>query len=81
MKFLLTGCAGFIGIHAGQRSLARSDEVVGIDNFNVFYDVALKRDRVAQFIKKPNFRLIEANMVDTLAIEAALGWRLLKTVL
>jgi nucleoside-diphosphate-sugar epimerase len=43
MKVLLTGCAGFIGMHAGQRLLARGDEVVGVDNFNTYYDVTLTR--------------------------------------
>jgi UDP-glucuronate 4-epimerase len=76
MKVLLTGCAGFIGMHAGQRLLARGDDVVGVDNFNAYYDVTLKRDRVAQLVKQPNFRLIEADLVNNLAIESALGhWR------
>ena len=76
MKVLLTGCAGFIGMHAGQRLLARGDEVVGVDNFNAYYDVTLKRDRVAQLVKQPNFRLIEADLVHNSAIESALGhWR------
>jgi UDP-glucuronate 4-epimerase len=76
MKVLLTGCAGFIGMHAGQRLLARGDEVVGVDNFNAYYDVTLKRDRVAQLVKQPNFRLIEADLVNNSAIESALGhWR------
>ena len=76
MKVLLTGCAGFIGMHAGQRLLARGDEVVGVDNFNAYYDAKLKRDRAAQLIKQPNFRLIEADLVHNSAIESALGhWR------
>ena len=46
MKVLLTGCAGFIGMHAAQRLLARGDEVVGIDNFTPYYDVKLKHARM-----------------------------------
>ena len=40
MKVLLTGAAGFIGMHVAQRLLARGDEVVGIDNLNDYYDAA-----------------------------------------
>ncbi|NWG75128.1 MAG: NAD-dependent epimerase/dehydratase family protein, partial [Rubrivivax sp.] len=41
MKILLTGAAGFIGMHTAQRLLARGDEVVGLDNLNDYYDVTL----------------------------------------
>ncbi len=76
MKVLLTGCAGFIGMHAAQRLLARGDEVIGIDNFNAYYDVNLKRSRADLLAKQPNFRLIEADLVNNAQIEAALGdWR------
>jgi len=76
MKVLLTGCAGFIGMHAGQRLLTRGDEVVGIDNFTPYYDVTLKRARIADLIAHPNFRLIEADLVDISTIESAIGaWR------
>ncbi|MCW5573648.1 MAG: NAD-dependent epimerase/dehydratase family protein, partial [Steroidobacteraceae bacterium] len=47
MKVLVTGAAGFIGSHAAQRFLARGDEVVGLDNLNDYYDVNLKRARLA----------------------------------
>ena len=46
MKVLLTGAAGFIGMHAALALLARGDEVVGIDNLNDYYDPQLKRDRL-----------------------------------
>jgi len=48
MKILITGAAGFIGFHAAQEFLRRSWDVVGIDNFCDYYDVALKRDRAAR---------------------------------
>ena len=38
MKVLITGAAGFIGMHVAERLLARGDEVVGIDNLNDYYD-------------------------------------------
>lgn len=48
MKVLVTGMAGFIGFHVAQILLARGDEVVGIDNLNDYYDVQLKKDRLAE---------------------------------
>jgi UDP-glucuronate 4-epimerase len=46
MKVLVTGIAGFIGMHCAQRLSARGDEVVGIDNLSPYYSVQLKRDRL-----------------------------------
>lgn len=46
-KILLTGGAGFIGSHVGEALLARGDQVVVLDNFNTFYDPAIKRANVA----------------------------------
>ncbi len=48
MKVLLTGAAGFIGMHTALRLLARGDEVLGVDNLNDYYAVALKETRLAQ---------------------------------
>ncbi|MEG1736054.1 MAG: GDP-mannose 4,6-dehydratase, partial [Comamonas sp.] len=45
---LITGCAGFIGMHCAQRLLAQGIPVVGIDNLNNYYDVALKQARLDQ---------------------------------
>ena len=46
MKILLTGAAGFIGLHVARRLLERGDEVVGIDNLNDYYDPRLKLARL-----------------------------------
>jgi UDP-glucuronate 4-epimerase len=51
MRILLTGAAGFIGFHVAKRLLLRGDEVVGVDNFNAYYDPALKEAR-AEILKK-----------------------------
>ncbi|HYL17792.1 MAG TPA: SDR family NAD(P)-dependent oxidoreductase, partial [Burkholderiales bacterium] len=48
MKILVTGCAGFIGMHVAQRLLERGDEVIGIDNLNDYYDPALKMARLSR---------------------------------
>ena len=48
MKVLVTGSAGFIGSALSLRLLARGDEVVGIDNLNDYYDIGLKKSRLAR---------------------------------
>ncbi|MFL6846191.1 MAG: NAD-dependent epimerase [Allosphingosinicella sp.] len=72
MKILVTGAAGFIGHHVSARLLARGDEVVGIDNFNDYYSVALKRDRAARLGGEPGFTMIEADFADQAALARAL---------
>ena len=71
MKILVTGAAGFIGFHLSKRLLARGDEVVGLDNVNNYYDVKLKRDRLAQISEHSAFSFIEASLEDRSAIEGA----------
>jgi UDP-glucuronate 4-epimerase len=55
MKFLVTGAAGFIGFHTAQRILQRGDQVVGLDNLNSYYDVALKQARLERLCSHPSF--------------------------
>ncbi len=64
MKVLLTGAAGFIGMATALRLLARGDEVVGLDNLNDYYDVALKQARLAQLTTHPRFRFVKMDVAD-----------------
>jgi len=64
MKILVTGAAGFIGMHLSKRLLERGDEVVGIDNLNDYYEVQLKHDRLKQLEDYENFTFIKMDMAD-----------------
>ncbi|HEX8240184.1 MAG TPA: GDP-mannose 4,6-dehydratase [Allosphingosinicella sp.] len=73
MKILVTGAAGFIGHHVSARLLARGDAVVGIDNFNDYYSVALKRDREAKLRRDHDgFDLLTVDFADDAALARAL---------
>jgi len=69
MKILLTGAAGFIGSTTTHRLLARGDEVVGLDNLNDYYDVRLKKDRLARLEPLPGFRFVQMDVADRAGIE------------
>jgi UDP-glucuronate 4-epimerase len=73
MKVLLTGAAGFIGMHVAQRLLARGDEVVGIDSLNGYYDPALKAARLDELGRHPRaaaFRFERLDIADGPALHA-----------
>ncbi len=69
MKILVTGAAGFIGMHVAQILLSRGDEVVGIDNLNDYYDPALKRARLERLTPLPGFRFELTDIVDRAAMD------------
>ena len=64
MKVLVTGSAGFIGMHCVERLLARGDEVVGVDNLNDYYDVTLKEARLARIADHEAFRFHRVAVED-----------------
>jgi len=70
MKILVTGAAGFIGQATALRLLARGDEVVGLDNLNDYYDVSLKQARLAALAPHANFRFVQQDLADRLAMAA-----------
>jgi UDP-glucuronate 4-epimerase len=70
VKVLVTGSAGFIGMHVAQRLLGRGDEVVGLDNMNDYYDPALKRARLARLLERKGYTHVHADLADRGAIEA-----------
>ena len=65
---LVTGCAGFIGMHCAERLLARGAQVVGIDNLNAYYDPALKEARLARLTGHPRFRFERIDLADRAAM-------------
>ena len=69
MKILVTGTAGFIGMHTAEKLLARGDTVIGLDNMNDYYDVTLKKARLARLMAHPNYRHVQADLADRPAIE------------
>jgi UDP-glucuronate 4-epimerase len=61
---LVTGAAGFIGAAVTQALLARGDTVIGVDNLNDYYDVALKQARLARLTQSPAFDFHQIDISD-----------------
>jgi UDP-glucuronate 4-epimerase len=64
MTTLITGTAGFIGFHLARALLEAGETVVGLDNFNDYYAVQLKRDRHALLEVYPRYRGVEMDLCD-----------------
>jgi len=70
VKILVTGAAGFIGFHTAIRLLDRGDTVVGLDNFNDYYDVQLKESRASVLDTYQRFEMHRIDLCNRAAIEA-----------
>jgi UDP-glucuronate 4-epimerase len=68
MKVLVTGAAGFIGMHVAHRLLTRGDEVIGVDNLNDYYEVSLKEARLARLTTQAGFEFHRVGVEDKSAI-------------
>jgi UDP-glucuronate 4-epimerase len=66
---LVTGCAGFIGFHTAKRLLSDGIRVVGLDNLNPYYDVALKQARLEQLNGQPGFTFIRMDLANRAGVE------------
>ncbi len=64
MTILVTGAAGFIGFHTAQALLDRGEQVVGLDNLNAYYDVALKQHRLDRLTPQDGFTFAGIDLTD-----------------
>jgi UDP-glucuronate 4-epimerase len=71
MRILVTGTAGFIGNALAIKLLERGDEVIGLDNLNDYYDVNLKKDRLARIAEHPGFTDLRISLEDRAALAQA----------
>lgn len=69
MSILVTGAAGFIGYHTSLALLARGEKVIGVDNFNDYYDVTLKENRAERLLAREGFTMVRADISDREAME------------
>lgn len=74
-RVLVTGAAGFIGSLLTERLLANGAAVIGVDNFDPFYDPVQKRRNIAAALGHPGFELLELDCADLSALESGLGGR------
>ncbi|MFN9439112.1 MAG: NAD-dependent epimerase/dehydratase family protein [Brevundimonas sp.] len=67
---IVTGAAGFVGLHVAERLLDRGEAVIGVDEFNAYYDPALKEARAARLQGWPGFRMVRMDIADHQAFRA-----------
>jgi UDP-glucuronate 4-epimerase len=69
LRVLVTGAAGFIGSHLCERLVAEGHGVWGVDNFDPYYDPAIKRRNVAEVVEHPRMHLVEGDLRDEILLE------------
>ena len=69
MKYLITGCAGFIGFHLSKKLLEEGGFVIGIDNLNNYYDPQLKKERLEILRQYDNFSFSKTDIASYQALE------------
>jgi len=73
MTVVVTGAAGFIGMHVARRLLDLGENVIGVDNFNAYYDPQLKRLRADHLASRASFRMVEADIAEPRAMADLIG--------
>lgn len=81
MAIVVTGAAGFIGFNVSRLLLERGEEVIGIDNLNDYYDVNLKKSRLAEIENNPAFTFLKLDFSDFDALKTALDQHNVKKVI
>ncbi|MFC1639282.1 NAD-dependent epimerase/dehydratase family protein [Gemmatimonadota bacterium] len=71
-RVFVTGAAGFIGGHACKALLDNGYDVIGIDNFDPFYDRSIKEEVVRLLVKHPRFTLVEGDIRDSSVVSQAI---------
>lgn len=69
-KFLITGFAGFIGSHLTERLLSDGNQIVGIDDFNDFYDPEIKQRNISKITEDKRFKLVKGDIRDKSLVES-----------
>ncbi|MGR4865423.1 NAD-dependent epimerase/dehydratase family protein [Caulobacter sp. LARHSG274] len=65
---IVTGAAGFVGMHVAERLLDRGETVIGVDDFNGYYDPALKAARATRLEGRPGFTMVRMDIADNMAL-------------
>ncbi len=73
MKILITGCAGFIGFNLAKALLEKNNFVLGIDNYDNYYSIKLKKKRVSALKRFKNFKFLKIDITNELLLKKSLA--------